>query len=374
MPVEQAKYNIVIAAGGTGGHMYPAEALAKSLLDKNFNVNLITDQRGKAFSDKLPQVHIYKISAGGIAGINLWRKIKSLLLLVQGYWEARYLLKKISPAVVIGFGGYASIPTVLAATHLKISTLIHEQNAVLGRANRVLANKVDIIALSLKETKKIGGKNTNKTVLVGNPVRMEFVRPTFSYNFNNEVINILVTGGSQGTRSFSKLIPMAIDLLPKDIKQRIKITQQCRSEDIETTKQHYKDLNIDATLAPFFYNIADHLEKSHLIICRAGASSVTEIISMGRPSILIPYPYAIDDHQTANAQALCIHDAAWIMPEKELTPQKLSDHLHYLFLHPELLEKTAYQAWSLAKPEAVQSIIHLIEQKINSSLNIESTT
>ncbi len=296
---------IVLAAGGTGGHMFPAEALARELGSRGFALALMTDRRGAAFGEG-SGVEVHRIRAAQIAG-NVFRKAAATIEIARGYFEARKLLQGLSPAVVVGFGGYASLPTMLAAVRSRILTIIHEQNAVLGRANRMLAPKVDAIATSFEEVQMLPDRMSAQLRRTGNPVRPDIAalsNEPYPAPEAGGPLHILVTDGSQGAAVFGALIPAAVALLEPPLRARLRLAQQCRPEHLEEVGRFYKEHGVAAELRPFFSDMPERLRRAQLVISRAGASTVAEITAAGRPSILIPYPAAMDDHQTANARAL----------------------------------------------------------------------
>jgi UDP-N-acetylglucosamine--N-acetylmuramyl-(pentapeptide) pyrophosphoryl-undecaprenol N-acetylglucosamine transferase len=332
---------ILLAAGGTGGHLFPAEALAKALIVRGRRVVLVTDRRGKAF-DRLPEVEVHRIRAGGLAGGSPLRRAAGILQLALGYLQAHRLLARIRPALVVGFGSYASVAAVWAAQHAGLPTLLHEQNAVLGRANRLLAARAEAVAISFPETRALGKA---KPRLTGNPVRPAIAalaeRP---YPANDRPFRLLVLGGSQGARVFARLIPAALAALAPEQSRDLAVAQQCRPEDLDQARKSYDGLALPAELAAFFTDVAERLAISHLVISRSGASTVAELAAAGRPAILLPYPHATDDHQTANAAAFAAAGGGWVMPEAEATPERLAARLAQLLADPALLASAAKAA------------------------------
>lgn len=354
---------ILLAAGGTGGHMFPAEALARTLLARGRVVRLVTDRRGAGFGDKLPEVTIERIDAAAVAGRGLIDRAQALGALALGYFQARRLMARLKPAAVVGFGGYASAPTMMAATRAGRPSLIHEQNAVLGRANRLVAGRVAAIATSFAETLALGAADRRKIVLTGNPVRPAIValhrRP---YAKPTNKLALFVTGGSQGARIFSDLVPAAIARLDPALRGRIVLTQQCRAEDLERVGAAYGAIGFSAELSPFFADMAERLSRAHLMICRSGASTVAELACAGMPAILIPFARAADDHQTVNARALTQAGAAWAMSEAEATPAALAGKLAELVADPERLARASDAARTQAHPQAAEALADLVEK------------
>jgi len=354
---------IALAAGGTGGHVFPAEALASVLLDRGYRLALITDKRGAAYGGTLGKLETFRISAGGIAGRGKLSALRSALELGLGIIQARSILKRIRPAAVIGFGGYASVPGMAAASLAGIPTAIHEQNAVLGRANRLLAGRVRRIATSFAEVSHVEARLVPKLVHTGMPVRAGILasRETPYPEIGAEgPIDLLVLGGSQGARILSEVIPAALARLPETLRARIRIAQQCRPEDLDGVRRAYAGTGIDATLESFFADVPERLAAAHLVIARAGASTVAELTTLGRPAILVPYPFAIDDHQTANAHAAEDCGGAWLMQQDSFTPETLAARLDSLFTQPEALVRTAACARNAGRPDAAEALADLV--------------
>ncbi|WP_142848730.1 undecaprenyldiphospho-muramoylpentapeptide beta-N-acetylglucosaminyltransferase [Telmatospirillum sp. J64-1] len=361
---------IVLAAGGTGGHVFPAEALASELLDRGYRLALITDRRGAVYGGKLGSLETWRIRAGGIAGRGLMGRLRGVIDLALGGLQARRILAKLKPAVVVGFGGYASVPTMMAAQS-SFRTVIHEQNGVLGRANRLMAGRVDRIATSFAEVKHLPETARDKVVHVGNPVRpgIAALRDTpYPALGRDGALRLLVLGGSQGARALSEVVPAALTALPEALRRRIEISQQCRPEDIDQVRAAYEGSGIAATLQSFFDDVPQRLAASHLVIARSGASTVAELTAAGRPAILVPYPHAIDDHQTANAHAVDEVGGAWLMPQDAFTPEALAARLESLFSLPHSLEKAAACARLAGRPDAAQRLADVVADLIPADL------
>ena len=356
--------HILLAAGGTGGHVFPAEALASELLDRGCRLGLVTDKRGQAYGGSLGDLETHHIQAGGIAGKSIPARIKSVFALAVGTWQAWRLLKKLRPDVVVGFGGYASVPTMMAATFASIPTIIHEQNALLGRANRLLAGRVNGIATSFTDTHGMANTNAAKVQLTGMPVRAPIAAASNSPYPDAEgdtPLGILILGGSQGATVLSEVIPAALAKLPDTLKARLNVTQQCRKEDLENVRAVYQKNGIRAHLDDFIDDVPQRMASAHLMISRAGASSVSEALTVGRPSILVPYPFAADDHQTYNARAVDDAGAGWIMPQDNFTPTRLAARLDSLLGLPAVLEKTARCAAKLGCSDAAKHLADMVE-------------
>jgi UDP-N-acetylglucosamine--N-acetylmuramyl-(pentapeptide) pyrophosphoryl-undecaprenol N-acetylglucosamine transferase len=351
---------VILAAGGTGGHMCPAEALARTLIARDIRVALITDQRGQAFGETLPSVAVHRIRASRLPRHTLDR-LKAVIEMGLGGLEARRLLRALRPSVVVGFGGYPSIPTVFAAALAKIPIVLHEQNALLGRANRRLASRAQAIATSFEKVS--GVPSTVHTTLTGNPVRPGIlaVRDTpYAAPTQDGPLSILVTGGSQGARIFSEVMPAAAALLPEALKARLRIVQQCRPEDIETVIAEFRVAGIAAELSTFFSDIPARLAACHLAITRSGASTVAELGVAGRPAILIPYPFATDDHQTCNAEAYAKGGGGWVVSQRILTPKFLAERIVALASRPDTLVRAAEAARKEGRPDAADRFADLV--------------
>ncbi len=357
--------HIVLAAGGTGGHMFPALALMEELLARGHRVTLITDKRGLAYRKLFKEIKIYEVSSASFAGKGMIGKIFSIPKIFSGILAARSLLKMIKPGVVIGFGGYPSLPTVKAALSLDIPTCIHEQNAVLGRVNRYLAKSVDAVALSFDETKKVKWHKYNYGAVTGNPVRKEIVEigdlyyPTLG---DDRIFRILVIGGSQGARIFSEVVPQAISTLPRASQRRLQITQQCRAEDIEAVRELYADTKIAVELTTFIEDLPSCLRWSHLVIGRAGASTISELSTAGRPGILVPYPNATDNHQMENSKEIVAAGGAWLYEDRQFTASTLAKILQRMARHPREVWQAAEQSRKVGKPYAAKDLADLVER------------
>jgi UDP-N-acetylglucosamine--N-acetylmuramyl-(pentapeptide) pyrophosphoryl-undecaprenol N-acetylglucosamine transferase len=365
---------IVIAAGGTGGHFYPAEALAAVLVRRGHWVVLMTDARaviprGSVFDAR----NQYVLPGAGIAGRGAARAGKAVFALAAGVAKARGILARIRPAVVVAFGGYPAVPPVLASRLVRCrpSVILHEQNAVLGRANRFLARHARMLALSFADTTRVPDKV--RRLVTGNPVRPAVAAlseapyepppgPKHDGSILGGSIRVLVLGGSLGARVFSEIVPSAIARLPDSIRARLMVTQQCRAEDVDRVRATYAEQGISAELATFFPDVADRLHVAHLVIARAGASTVAELAIAGRPSILVPLPGAIDNHQSANAKALADAGGAWVMPQPGFTVDALTERLTGLLSDSAALAQAAMRARLVARVGAADALADLVEQ------------
>ncbi|MGH6718558.1 MAG: undecaprenyldiphospho-muramoylpentapeptide beta-N-acetylglucosaminyltransferase, partial [Alphaproteobacteria bacterium] len=335
---------ILLAAGGTAGHVYPAIALAAALGRRGIAYAFVTDRRGGALDLGAGGVAVHVVRAAPLVGRGLAGRFWGAVDLVMGTLAARRLLRDLAPAAVVGFGGYPSVPPVLAATRLGIPTLIHEQNAVLGRANRLLAARVDGIALAFDPTERLAPAVRGRARLVGNPVRPEITdlaAAPYAPPRNGGPFRVLIVGGSQGARVMADVVPAAIGAVRPGVRERIRVAQQCRPEDVGRLRAAYAGLNVQADCQPFFHDMAVRLGAAHLVIARAGASTVAELAVAGRPAILVPYRFAADDHQTVNARLREAQGGAWAMPEAAFTKDALAARLEALADAPETLAATA---------------------------------
>lgn len=354
----------VLAAGGTGGHMVPAHALAEELLARGHRVALITDDRGARIPGLFDKVQVHVLPAGRLAGGPLgW--LRAARSIMTGRAMALRLYETFRPAAVIGFGGYPALPALLAARKDKVPTLVHEQNAVLGRVNRLVASRVDAIATSYPEVQRLPAKARHKTDFVGNPVRDEVAairEQPFPALDGDGVFRLLVTGGSQGATILGSVVPDGLSLLPEHFRRRLQVTQQCRAEDIERVRERYAALGIPAELATYMEDLPARLAWAHLVIARAGASTIAELTAAGRPAILIPLPSATDDHQTANAREMAKAGGARMIAQSKFTPIELAKQMQKLALDPEALANAAARARALGKPDAARALADLVER------------
>ncbi len=353
---------IVLAAGGTGGHLFPAEALAHELKSRGWDVHLATDARAQRFAGAFAEDHVHVIRSATIAGRNPIALARTLWSLWQGNLDSRKLFRRLKPKLVAGFGGYPTLPPLYAASNMGIPTMVHEQNAVMGRANKGLASRVKAIAGGfLPET---SGAFADKIVATGNPVRPPVLaaanRP-YKPAKEGQRFRLLVFGGSQGAQFFSNAIPEAIALLPESERARLLITQQARKEDEAAVRAAYQKLKIPADVAPFFNDMPARIADAHFVISRSGASTVSEIAAIGRPAMLVPFPHALDHDQAANAAALAAAGGCDVVRQAELTPERLASIISAAINEPERLEQQAKAAKSVGKPDAAQLLADLAE-------------
>ena len=356
--------NFVLAAGGTGGHMIPAHALAAELRSRGHGVLLITDERGARFPGLFERVPVHILPAGRLGGGPIgW--LKAAASVVKGRAQAKRLYREHRPDAVVGFGGYPAFPSLLAASPLGIPTVLHEQNAVIGRVNRMLAGEAEAIGVAYDEIDRLKAKYSDKTVLVGNPVREEIARlgempfPPF-----DEVapLKILVTGGSQGASVLGQVVPEGLGMLEPSLRRRLQVVQQCRPDDVERVRNQYADLGIPAELTTYIEDMAAKLADAHLMIGRAGASTIAELTAAGRPAILIPFAAATDDHQTANAREMVRAGGARAIAQASFTPEVLARQIEALAMDPVALNNAASRALSVGRPHAARDLADLVER------------
>jgi UDP-N-acetylglucosamine--N-acetylmuramyl-(pentapeptide) pyrophosphoryl-undecaprenol N-acetylglucosamine transferase len=351
----------VLAAGGTGGHLFPAEALAGELLGCGRQVHLLSDVRAEAFAGRVPEIEIHRVRAGRLGG-GPAHAAHALGELALGALQARRLLRRLSPACVIGFGGYPSVPTMLAAVYLGLPTLIHEQNAVLGRANRHLAPHVRRIATGFPTVAGLRLTDEARAVHTGNPVRRAMLAVSqtgYTAPQRGGPIELLILGGSQGARIMSEVVLPALAALPTRLREMLRVSHQARPEDLSAAEEIYRRNRITAELQSFFTDVPERLARAHLTICRAGASTIAEIAAIGRPALLIPYPHATDDHQTANARAFAEAGGGWVFPQPELRPDTLAPYLENLLGDGAALTTAARCAGSYGRRDATQKLARL---------------
>ncbi|MBM3606048.1 MAG: UDP-N-acetylglucosamine--N-acetylmuramyl-(pentapeptide) pyrophosphoryl-undecaprenol N-acetylglucosamine transferase [Alphaproteobacteria bacterium] len=352
----------LIAAGGTGGHMFPAQALAELMLAQGWRVKLSTDERGARYADGFPQAVTRQVvssattARGGAAG-----KLSAPFKIGAGVVAARAAFRRDRPAVVIGFGGYPTIPALSAAWSMGLPRMIHEQNGVMGRVNRLFARRVHRVACGTWPTDLPPGVTGLHT---GNPVRAAvldhaaapYVPPS------DGLLHLLVIGGSQGARVLSDVVPAAVAALPDDLRVRLRVSHQARAEDAARVTQAYAQAGVQADVQPFFTDVPERIAQAQLVISRSGASSLADITVIGRPAILIPFAAATGDHQTANAQALAESGAAHLHPESVLDAESLTRDIRAILSDPARAQAMGRAALSLARPDAARRLYDLVEE------------
>ena len=354
--------HLVIAAGGTGGHMFPAQALAEEMLERGWRVTLSTDARGARFTSGFPDaVQVREVASATFARGGAIAKVVVPFRLAIGLITATFRNIGDRPTAVAGFGGYPSIPALGAAWALRIPRLIHEQNGVLGRVNQIFARRVNRIACGTWPTELPRGVDGEH---IGNPVRAAIVaKARAPYELlPDRPIKILIMGGSQGARILSDVVPAAIGALPTQLRSRLQVSHQARSEDLERASAAYSDIGVDADVQSFFHDVPPRMAEAHLAITRAGASTIADLSIIGRPSILVPLAAAIRDEQTANARALVDSGAAVLVPETGLDPGTLSEHILSILTTQGKAASMAEKAAQLGIPDAAQRLADVVEQ------------
>ncbi|MBA3813787.1 MAG: undecaprenyldiphospho-muramoylpentapeptide beta-N-acetylglucosaminyltransferase [Alphaproteobacteria bacterium] len=348
---------IVLSAGGTGGHVFPAQALAHELISQGYKVFIFSDGRGQQFKD--PSIHMINIASSQLQG-SFSKKLKGGLQLIRGVCTALYHLRRIKPHVVLGFGGYASFPTLIASALLRLPTIIHQADAYFGRTNRKLAFLVTRIATSFPHVENIPISCQKKVNFTGLPVRSDIQPAPYISSMENDPFHLLVTGGSQGAKIFGDIIPSAVQLLPLSLQKRLYITQQCRAESLEVTQTLYERTEAHVELMPFLDKMGERYKRAHFIIARAGASSVVETALVGRPALFIPYLHAMDNHQFYNAQEVVNVKGGWLTEEKNFTSDGLAAFLLKLITSHWKLMQAAVNIRTIAIPDAHQRLANLV--------------
>ena len=353
----------VLMAGGTGGHLFPAMALAQELRRRGHDIHLMTDHRVAAYGDQFPARETHIVPSATPSVRNPLKFASAAFTILGGIATARRALRRIGPGAVVGFGGYPIFPPFLAARMLGIPGILHEQNAVMGRANRALASRATRIALSFAGTQRAEAYAA-KSVLTGNPVRdrvLAVASMPYPPITPDGPLRLVVTGGSQGARAFSDFVPPAIAALPDPVRQRLRIAQQCRPEDLDRVAEAYRQMRVNVDLQPFFTDLPERMANAHLVLARAGASTIAELTVLGRPSILVPLPGALDADQRNNALLVEDAKAGWIVEQATISPPSLANRLASLFGDPATLEAAAAAARALGQPLAVEKLADLVE-------------
>jgi UDP-N-acetylglucosamine--N-acetylmuramyl-(pentapeptide) pyrophosphoryl-undecaprenol N-acetylglucosamine transferase len=355
---------ILLAAGGTGGHLFPAAALAQELARRGYTVELATDSRAEKYGGDFPARAVHRIPSATLTGRSPLALAATFSRLGLGYLGAIGMLLRLKPAAVIGFGGYPTLPPIIAARTLGIPTAIQEQNAVMGRANRLLSRFADKIALSFVPTKLLDAKAEAKAIRSGIPVRdavLVFRDAPYMAPEPNSRLVLLVFGGSQGARFFSEALPPALLKLPQGLRERLMVVQQAREEDLDDLREAYARAGINAELAPFFGDLPERIAKAQLVIARAGASTVAELTTIGRPALLVPLPHALDNDQLENATRLQEAGGGWCVRQNELTDERLAALLQQLLSSPQRLADAAAKSRAMATTDAVKRLADMVE-------------
>jgi UDP-N-acetylglucosamine--N-acetylmuramyl-(pentapeptide) pyrophosphoryl-undecaprenol N-acetylglucosamine transferase len=354
---------VLLAAGGTGGHLFPAESLAMALAARGWRVHLATDHRVEAYGRAFPAEETHFISSATITREPM-AAARAVLTLAGGFFQARSLIARLKPAAAVGFGGYPTVPPILAASTLRVPTVVHEANAVFGRANRFLAPRVTRVATSFP---KVAGAEVSpdRIIQTGNPVRPA-VRDAAAVPYPKrrpaDPFRLTVFGGSQGAQFLSDVVPAAIATLAKEKQSRLRMVQQCRSEDVGRVRQAYDLLGVEAELQPFFADLPAQIASAHLVVSRSGASTCAELAVIGRPAIMIPLPHALDQDQKANAGVLAAAGGGWMIVQTDVTPHRLGADIGRLMDAPAELEQAAAAARSVGRPDAVDRLADLVEK------------
>ena len=354
---------VLLAAGGTGGHLFPAEALAEALARRGMTVDLATDERAERYGKRFPARQIHVIASDTLRGRNVIALARTGAIIGMALLRAYVLLGRIKPAVVVGFGGYPTLAPVLAATFRRIPTLLHEQNAVMGRANTFLAPRVSAIALSFAGVLDRAPGLAAKAVRTGNPVRPAVIAAAampYPELATGGLFRLLVFGGSQGARVMSEIVPAAIEQLDQALRVRLLVAQQTRAEDIASVRDIYARLSISAEVAPFFADLPARIAAAHLVVARSGASTVAELAAIGRPGILVPLPHALDQDQRANAAVLGQTGGAIALRQDDFTPARLAAEITRLAAEPHRLTAMAAAAKSAGAIDAAERLADLV--------------
>jgi UDP-N-acetylglucosamine--N-acetylmuramyl-(pentapeptide) pyrophosphoryl-undecaprenol N-acetylglucosamine transferase len=352
---------VLVAAGGTGGHLFPAEALAAALTRRGIAVHLATDRRAARYGGAFAEDAIHVVASATLRGRNPVAVAKTLTALGLGVYQANGLIGRLRPAAVIGFGGYPTIPPVLAAAWRGVPSLIHDANAVIGRANRFLAPRVAAIATTFPDLFGAAPALAAKATLTGNPVRPAVAAAAATpYPAADESLRLLVFGGSQGARILADIVPPAIALLPSELRARLSVVQQARDEDVARVRAAYSEASVAAEVAPFFADLPARMATSHLVVSRSGASTVAELAAIGRPAILVPLPHALDQDQFANAGVLERAGGAIRIVQDTLTPRRLAGEIAGLAAAPQRLGSMAAAARSVGRLDAADRLADLV--------------
>lgn len=357
--------NILLCAGGTGGHLFPAQALARVLKENGWQVHLATDERAERFTSDFPAVETHIVKSATIGGRNPFKMLKALFTLGSGYRQSKTLISSLKPAAVIGFGGYPTLPPVMAASAMRVPILLHEQNAVMGRANRLLAKKAKSVAMGFGVGTEI---DDPKIVVLGNPVRSDVLKAAgqkYPKRNPDDVFNLLVFGGSQGAQYFSEVVPKALAILDISIRRKISLVQQARPEDEAQLKSELKNLKIKSEVSPFFSPMSSKIAAANFVVSRAGASTVSELAVIGRPSLLVPYPFALDHDQAMNAAEMEKSGGCKVIKQAELSAEKLAEEIQFAMTSPDELAQMAVAVKETGKPCAAVEFARLIDDIVN---------
>jgi UDP-N-acetylglucosamine--N-acetylmuramyl-(pentapeptide) pyrophosphoryl-undecaprenol N-acetylglucosamine transferase len=363
MPAD--KPTIVLAAGGTGGHLFPAQALAEELVRRGYAIHLMTDERVRDYGKSFPAVETHVVPSATLSLSKPWLLPGRLLRLHAGYRAARAILRRVRPLAVVGFGGYPSFPPILAAARLKIPSCVHDQNAVMGRANRVLSRFATAIASSFPKLLGLPPEAEAKLTVTGNPVRdvaLKEKAAAYPLLSADSTFNLLVFGGSQGARFFGEFMPEVMKHLTAYTRSSLRLVQQCRPEDMAQVEAAYRELGFAFELQPFFMDMPKRIAAAHLVVCRSGASTIAELGVIGRPAVMVPLPHALDNDQLRNAESFAAAGAGWIRPQAALEPREFAAFLTRLRNQEGDLRRAAEAALQHGRPDAAQRLADLTEK------------
>ena len=357
-----SKGTIVLAAGGTGGHLFPAQALAEELTRRGYTIHLMTDERVRDYGKSFPATEIHVVPSATLSLSKPWLVPSRALRLYGGYRQARDILKRVKPLAVVGFGGYPSFPPILAAWRLKIPSCVHDQNAVMGRANKVLAKWADAVASSFPDLKGLPPEAAKKLTITGNPVRDLVLKQQGVAYPAFDTFNLLVFGGSQGAQFFGEFMPRVFAAMTPEQRRGIRLTQQVRQENMDAVSQAYAGLGLDCELNPFFMDMPARIARSHLVVCRSGASTIAELGVIGRPAVMVPLPHAIDNDQLRTAERFAAAGAGWVHPQASLDPKSFAQFLTSLRGSEQQLQQAAAAALGHGRPDAALRLADLTEK------------
>ena len=361
MPM-QTKGIFVLAAGGTGGHLFPAQALAEELNRRGYVIHLMTDERVRDYGKSFPAAETHIVPSATLSLSKPFALPGRAMRLYGGYRKARAILKKVRPLAVIGFGGYPSFPPILAAARLGIPSCVHDQNAVMGRANRALARWADAVASSFPDLQGLPHEAAKKLTITGNPVRDIALKQKAAPYPSFDTFQLLVFGGSQGAQFFGEFMPKVFAVMTAEERRGIKLTQQVRPANMEAVRSAYMALDLDCELNPFFMDMPQRIANSHLVVCRSGASTIAELGVIGRPAIMVPLPHALDNDQLRNAESFAKAGAGWVHPQASLEPKAFAQFLTSLRSQQRQLQQAAAAALGHGKPDAAQRLADLAER------------
>lgn len=353
---------IVLAAGGTGGHLFPAQALGEELRRRGYDIHLMTDERVRDYGKNFPASQTHVVHSATITPSKPGSVPGQMLRLYGGFRQAKAILAAVKPKAVVGFGGYPSFPPIFAASRLRIPSCVHDQNAVMGRANRVLARFATAVASSFPDLRGLPPQAAHKVTVTGNPVRDIVLTQKGAAYPSFERFNLLVFGGSQGAQFFGEFMPKVFAAMSAEDRRAIRLTQQVRAENMEAVKSAYAAMELDCELNPFFMDMPARIAHSHLIVCRSGASTIAELGVIGRPAIMVPLPHALDNDQLRNAESFAAAGAGWVEPQGQLEPSSFAQFLTKLRSQQRQLQQAAAAALGHGRPDAAQRLADLTEK------------